>query len=249
MNEDPKKQKVIEIKNLFFSYDRSPVLEDVNLSFNPRDFAAIIGPNGGGKTTLIKLILGLLVPNSGNVNVFGRNPCVSLPPAGYVPQFFESDRNFPISVLDVVISGLLKPSSFFPWNSRISKDKAMTALSGVGLNGLGKNVFGTLSGGQRQRALIARAIVSEPEILILDEPTASVDNSNEKDIFHLFKSLNEKMTVMIVTHDIGFISSFVNRVVCVNRNVKIHDPSSIDEDIIQSTYNMPMNKIVHQCGL
>lgn len=239
----------ITIDNLNFSYERVPVLEDVNLGIDDRDFGAIIGPNGGGKTTLIKLILGLLEPSSGNISVFGRAPGQSAASAGYVPQFFEADRNFPISVLDVVISGLMGPSSLLPWNRGRDIEAARKTLSYVGIQGMENKVFGTLSGGQRQRVLIARAIVSNPRLLILDEPTTSIDNSNERDIYELFRKLNEKMTIILVTHDLGFVSACINKVVCVNKKVSVHDPASVDQDVIAETYHSPMSMIVHKCGL
>ncbi len=241
--------KAVDIKDMAFSYEKNPVLENVNLSLDENDFLAVIGPNGGGKTTLVKLILGFLKPLRGSVKIFGKLPEDAGPIAGYVPQFVQIDNNFPITVIDVVLGGLLRPLSLFPWNKRQSVEKARSALKSVGIEELAKKPFGNLSGGQKQRVLIARAVVSEPKILVLDEPTTSVDSFIEKDIYELLRRLNRSLTIILVTHDLGFISKYINRVACVNRHVNVHEPSDIDNNIIEETYNSPMNLLLHHCRL
>ncbi len=240
---------VIDIKDLTFSYGKFPALTNVTMEIDKQDFTAIIGPNGGGKTTLIKLILGFLKPDTGKITIFGKDPEQSLAKFGYVPQFLDIDNNFPISVIDVVTGGLLRSFSFFPWNRKEMKEAARESLARMDVLDLEDSVFGKLSGGQKQRVLIARAVVSEPEILVLDEPTTSVDSRIEKDIYELLKTLNKKMTIILVTHDLGFISRYINRILCVNKSVGVHSPETIDDKVIRETYNSPMNVIFHQCNL
>jgi len=240
---------VIDIKDLFYSYDNNPVLEDINLKVDNGDFVAFIGPNGGGKTTLIKLILGFLKPTKGNIRIMGKMPEHAGSEIGYVPQFAEFDKHFPIRVLDVVLGGLIHSSSFFPGYSREDKMKARKALDAVGISRLEKNVLGTLSGGQKQRVLIARALVSKPKLLVLDEPTASVDSNVERDIYDLFQRLNKEMTIVLVTHDLGFVSPYINRVACINRQISVHLTSEVDDKVILDTYLSPMKIISHKCGL
>lgn len=242
-------EKVIKIDDLTFSYGKYPALSNVTMEIQKQDFTAIIGPNGGGKTTLIKLILGFLKPDTGRITVFGKEPEQSLSQFGYVPQFLDIDNNFPISVINVVTGGLIRSSSLFPWTGKEMKEAARKSLERMDVFDLKDSIFGKLSGGQKQRVLIARAIVSEPEILLLDEPTTSVDSRIEKDIYDLLKSLNKKMTIILVTHDLGFVSKYINRVVCVNKNVGVHSPETIDDKVIRETYNSPMNVILHQCNL
>jgi zinc transport system ATP-binding protein len=242
-------ETVIDIKDLTFSYGKFPALSRVTMEIKRQDFTAIIGPNGGGKTTLIKLILGFLKPDTGTISVLGKHPEQSLANFGYVPQFVDMDNNFPISVIDVVTGGLIRSSSLFPWNRNEMKEAARKSLESMEVLDLEDSVFGKLSGGQRQRVLIARAIVSEPEILVLDEPTTSVDSRIEKNIYDLLKFLNKKMTIILVTHDLGFVSQYINRILCVNKSVGVHSPETIDDSVIQETYKSPMNLVFHQCNL
>lgn len=239
----------VEMRNVNFSYEGDPALEDVNMIVDEKDFIAVIGPNGGGKTTLVKLILGFLAPTQGSIRVYGQNPRESVRRLGYVPQFAFFDRDFPIQVRDVVLGGLIGPKSLFPWRPAHDVEKVMDALRSMGIENLSGRIFGTLSGGQKQRALIARAIVSNPSILVLDEPTASVDNNVEKDIFEQFHMLNQDLTIILVTHDLGFVSPYINKVACVNRQVRLHNPSDITGDVISETYHSHMNIIQHKCGL
>jgi len=233
---------VIEIKDLNFSYDGAPVLESVNLLVEPLDFACIVGPNGGGKTTLLKLILGLEKPKSGTVRIFGEPPERTRSSIGYMPQFAHMDRMFPITVMDVVLTGRLGRKKLIGRYSKTDKEMALKALSEVGMEGMSKRSFGVLSGGQRQRLLISRALVSEPELLLLDEPTANLDPQAEQDFYSLLHDLNHRLTIVLVSHDLAFVSSSVKTVICVNRKVAVHPtkdiPSDVAGDILAGDFRM-----------
>lgn len=242
-------RNAVDMKGVDFSYEGHPALEDVEIHVEERDFLAVIGPNGGGKTTLVKLILGFLPPSRGTIRVFGHEPRDMVGHIGYVPQFAVFDRDFPIQVTDVVLGGLIDSRSLFPWRPADSIKKCMKALDSVGIADLSGRLFGTLSGGQKQRVLIARALVSDPKMLVLDEPTASVDSNVEKDIYELFHTLNDRLTIILVTHDLGFVSPYINRVACVNRHVLLHSPADVTGDVISEVYHSRMKIIQHKCGL
>ncbi|MCI5149486.1 MAG: ABC transporter ATP-binding protein, partial [Candidatus Electrothrix sp. MAN1_4] len=208
----------IQFRDLSYSYDDIPVLSNVHLDIFPGDSATIIGPNGGGKTTLIKLILGLVQPDKGNVFVYGREPEQERTRIGYVPQYARYDPKFPISVLDVVCMGRLGHSLSGRYTTH-DKEVALTSLEAVNLAHLGQRPFSALSGGQRQRVLIARALAAKGDILILDEPTASLDQQSEEQLFTLLAELNKTMIILMVTHEIGVSPSFFQRVICVNNLV------------------------------
>jgi zinc transport system ATP-binding protein len=241
--------KVIEIEKLSFAYNGTSVLNDINLTVEEKDFIGIVGPNGGGKTTLLKLILGFLQPGKGRVKLFGKSPGASRKLIGYVPQYLEFDKQFPITVEQVVDMGLCRPG-FLSTFRRTEKELIIKTLVKLGIDGLAKKQFGELSGGQKQRTLIARAIISEPKILILDEPTASVDATAELDIYEMLKNLNKEITILLVSHDISFISSYVNKVACVNRNIAVHSLDALNADqIINEVYKNNVTMIHHKCGL
>lgn len=243
-------EAVITLEDVSFSYGGHPALENVNLSLARNDFAGIIGPNGGGKTTLLRIMLGLLKPESGNVRVLGHAPEMVRKQLAYVPQYSALDRDFPLSVRGVVAMGLLDSRSFFPRFSREEYRKVDEALRSVGIGNLAEKNYGELSGGQQQRCLIARAIVTTPQILLLDEPTASVDSSAEKDIYELLRSFNREMTIVLVSHDIGFISSYINKVVCINRRLVSHLTGEITADHLKhEVYKSDMTIIQHKCNL
>jgi zinc transport system ATP-binding protein len=235
----------IQIKNLNFSYGRIPVLEQANLSISDKEFICIVGPNGGGKTTLLKLLLGLLEQQSGTVSVFGKTPLTGRKLIGYLPQHANLDSKFPVTALDVVLMGRLGKTRGFGFYTKTDRTAARDMLQRVGLDKLANRPLATLSGGQRQRVLIARALVSEPKMLLLDEPTSSLDDYVERELYDLLKELNKELTVVVVTHDIGFVSSYVEKVVCVNREVHIHPTSNIDENIIHSMYGEHVHAVRH----
>jgi len=241
---------VIQIENAGFSFDGYPVLEDVSLIIHDHEYVGIIGPNGGGKTTLLRLILGLIQPTTGRVSLMGKPPAVMRSRCGYVPQYSPADRRFPITVKEVVSMGLAGPGSFTPWHPHAVEDRVHAALNMVNIGNLAGKRFGTLSEGQRQRTLIARALVSEPGILLLDEPTASVDSTVEKGLYDLLRTLNERMTILLVSHDLGLISSEVGTVVCINRRAVVHRRDEMNwESVVRDTYHADMTMLHHSCGL
>lgn len=237
---------IIEISDVWFSYDGAWVLEGINLDIEHGEFIGVIGPNAGGKSTLLKLMLGLLEPGRGTIRIFGRPPEVAREQIGYVPQHAAFPRDFPISVLETVLLGIIGRHNRIGRFSRAEKDRARTALEAVEIGELHNRSLNELSGGQLQRVLIARALVSEPEILLLDEPTANIDVRAEEDIFALLKSYNEKMTIVVVSHDIAFISSYVSRVACLNRTLICHETAELQGGVIEELYGAPVRFIQHQ---
>ncbi|MDF1614944.1 metal ABC transporter ATP-binding protein [Desulfurivibrio dismutans] len=242
----PASEPVIEVHGLDFTYSpRQPlVLEQVNLCINRLDSICLVGPNGGGKTTLVKLILGLLTPQKGKIRVLGRPPSGVRLRLGYVPQYAHYDPLFPVTVMDVVLMGRLGHQPL-GWYRAADRRAAQKALALMKLEHLAQRRFATISGGQRQRALIARALASDAEILLLDEPTANIDLESEQSLFALLKELNRTRTVVVVTHDIGFASSFFQRVACVNRQVVTHPVSELDGRMIQELYGGEVAMIRH----
>ncbi len=238
---------VIEIKDLSFSYAGLSVLDRISLAVPEQDFATVIGPNGGGKTTLLKIILGLLEPNEGTVRVFGRSPREARPRVSYMPQFATVDPLFPVSVLDVVLMGRLNKSRKTSPFTRTDRKEALRALDQVGLGDLRQRPFSALSGGQRQRVLIARAIASRPELLLLDEPVANLDQQVERRFYDLLIRLNEQMTILLVSHDLGFVSQFVKSVICVNRRLIMHPTDQINGRLISEIYGHEMRMVRHDC--
>jgi zinc transport system ATP-binding protein len=237
---------VITIRGLDFSYDgRNNVLENVNVTVEELDFASVIGPNGGGKTTLLKLILGLLQPTAGSIEVLGTSPRRARPSIGYMPQYATMDASFPARVGDVVLMGRLRPSRAMGPFSRPDREAAETALDRVGLSGLERRSFSELSGGQRQRVLLARALACEPELLLLDEPASGLDQKVELDFFELLRELNRTTTLLLVSHDLGFVQSFVRSVICVHRTVDVHPTASLDGTTISQLYGGEVRAVRH----
>jgi zinc transport system ATP-binding protein len=236
---------VVEIENASFSYDSFPILENVNVAIRERDFVSIVGPNGGGKTTLLKLILGLLVPSVGRVLVFGSTPQAARPRIGYMPQSARLDPQFPATVMDVVLMGRLGMGNRFGPYASADKSAASQALEEVGLAHVRSTAFSSLSGGQRQRLLIARALTCEPELLLLDEPTSNLDLAIESELYELLTRLNRRMTILLVSHDLGFVSQYVKHVICVKRRVRMHPTCDITGEVISEIYGAPMKMVLH----
>jgi zinc transport system ATP-binding protein len=238
---------MVEIKELNFSYGNIPALRDVNLTIDAGDFVGIIGPNGGGKTTLLKLMLGLLEPDGGSLMIGGLTPRRARGLIGYVPQTPHIEAGFPMRVREATAMGLMTSRSFFPRFSRAEWERVHSALEMTGISALADRGYGELSGGQRQRVLIARAMVSQPKLILMDEPTAQVDTSAEKSIMELLAELNRNgITIALVSHDVGFISTFVTRIICVNREVHQHLCSEIlPEDVAHELYNSHMAPVGH----
>lgn len=210
---------VISCKNLSFSYGQTPILQNVSFHISKGEYVAIFGPNGGGKTTLLKLIMGFLTPQNGTISILGRSPEEVHAEIAYVPQKLKFDPKFPISVMEVVQMGQLDRLTFWGRFRKGSREKALEALQQVGLHNYASRSFGTLSGGETQRVLIARALVSNPKLLLLDEPIASVDSAGEKEIYNILKSLKKKMTILMVTHHLSGAIEEVDRAFCVQRDV------------------------------
>jgi zinc transport system ATP-binding protein len=215
-------EPIVEISNIFFAFNGRSILRQVSLEIQAGDFMAMIGPNGGGKTTLIKLILGLLKPSSGTIRILSRPPERASHRIGYVPQNTHINPDFPVSALDVVQMGQLQPGSHRIRHSKQDRVVAHEALDKMGMGSHCHRRIGELSGGQRQRVFIARALVCEPDILLLDEPTAHIDTKGQTDLYQLLKALNQSMTIVVVTHDLLLVSPYVKSVACVNGRVHYH---------------------------
>ena len=236
----------IEFDRLSFSYGGPvSVLQDVTFAVAERDFACVIGPNGGGKTTLLKLILGLLRPGSGAVRVLGGAPHEARRRIGYMPQHTQLDPQFPVDVLDVVLMGRLGQGHGLGPFGRRDREIAARALREVGIHDLRSRPFSALSGGQRQRVLIARALACEPDLLLLDEPTSNLDIGVQDDFHQLLHEMNKRLTLLIVSHDVGFVSRFVKTVICVNRRVVVHSTESLTGDAIREIYGRDMDMVLH----
>ncbi len=229
-------KNIIKIQNLNFCYKVKPILLDVNLNIEKGDFIGIIGPNGGGKTTLLKLIMGMLKPHKGKIKIFNRNPKDMRDKIGYVPQKYNLDKYFPITNLELVLLGLLTKSRF-GFFTKNQKEKAKDLLEKVGLKEFIDKPFGKLSGGQAQRALIARALISDPEILILDEPTASIDPESEEAIFDILIKSNKNRTILMVSHDLNTIIKEVKKIVTVQKNVNVMTPEMVCKHFALGLYH------------
>ena len=238
----------IRLKNVSFAYKKQPILENISLLIPRKEFACIVGPNGGGKTTLLKLILGLIKPDTGQIQVLGMSPEKARNRMGYMPQYAYLDMNFPATVLDVVLMGCLKNNVF--WFSAKDRSRAMDAIDTVSMTSFAHTGFNALSGGQKQRVLIARALCSRPDILLLDEPTANVDHETEANLFSILKALNQNMTILVVSHDLGFVSKYVKTVICVNRRLVIHPTTDVDGTMIKDIYygDLKMVRHDHRCS-
>jgi zinc transport system ATP-binding protein len=237
-NNNENQVELIKVSNLSFAYNVENIIEDANFSINSNDVITVVGPNGGGKTTLLKLLMGQLKPQKGQVDINGNRSRIF----GYVPQHSTLDSAYPITVYEVVLSGRIKSFGFY---SRADHRAADQALESVDLKTLGRRPFFELSGGQRQRVLIARALVSKPQILLLDEPTSNIDAETEKHLNTLLISLSKEHTIILVTHDLGFVNEMTTRVLCVNRSVKEHPVESLDDGLIASAYGRQVKVVRH----
>ena len=237
---------VISFDHVSFAYNHTNVLEDICVDIEAEEFFGIIGPNAGGKSTLLKLMLGMLKPDKGKISVLGQTPLQASQQIGYVPQYPSFPRNFPINVLDVVLLGCLGKDTRFGGFSRHDRKIALESLTVVEISKLSEVPIAELSGGQVQRMLIARALAAQPEILVLDEPTANIDVQAEENIFSLLKQYNEHMTIIVVSHDIAFISAYVNRVGCLNTGLVCHETETISGKTIEELYGAPVKMIHHE---
>ncbi len=237
--------KIIEIDHLSASYDRKIVLRDINLNVYEHDFLGIIGPNGGGKTTLIKLILGLLKSDSGEIHFFREGKLVNSLSMGYLPQYNSIDKKFPISVYDVVLSGLSRKKSLTKSFTDEQHAQAVEIINRMGLQGLEKKAIGQLSGGQLQRALLGRAIVSNPEVVILDEPNTYIDQRFESRLYEILSEINKERAIILVSHDIGTVISNVKTIACVNETLDYHPDSEISSEWLEEKFQCPIELLGH----
>ena len=235
----------IEFEDVWFSYEKSTVLQEVTFSLEQGEFLGIIGPNGGGKTTLLKLMLGILKPDRGRIRILGQAPHDASHRVGYVPQGTDFNRNFPVSVLDVALMGRMSTSRMGRRYSREDREKVRDVLEKVGMWDYRNRPIGKLSGGQRQRVFIARALATNPEILFLDEPTASVDSDFQTDLYDFLKDLNKEVTIVVISHDIGIISSHMKSVACVNNQFIFHSGAEITQEMLDMAYQCPVDLIAH----
>lgn len=230
-------EPAVTLSNLSFSFGDQPILKKESLQIQKGSFIGIIGPNGGGKTTLLKLLMGFLEPTSGSINIFGMSPEKARTKIGYVPQVHKCDREFPITVQELVLLGALTNERSY---SKEIKAKALLLMEELGLLPHMKKSFGALSGGLAQRALLARALLSDPKLLLLDEPTANVDPATTQLIIEKLESLKSKMTILIVTHDLRTIVEKVDKILCVQGQITCYHPEEICEHFAFGLYHTPL---------
>lgn len=253
---------LIEIKNLSAGYDSRTVLRNVNLTVYDRDFLGIIGPNGGGKTTLIKCILGLLKPTAGEIlysdkrfvasdkqRGTAQRPALttnrSVLKMGYLPQYNSIDRKFPITVEEVILSGLSSQKSLISRFTATHREKARQVIARMGLESLEKRAIGALSGGQLQRALLGRAIISDPALVVLDEPSTYIDKRFEARLYELLAEINHDCAIILVSHDIGTVLQQVKSIACVNETLDYHPDTGVSEEWLERNFNCPIELLGH----
>ncbi len=236
-------EEIVSLENVSVYFDHTPILEDVTLSVEKNDFLSVIGPNGGGKTTLLKVILGLIKPAKGKITVFGKSPERGRASIGYLPQHIAFDAQFPITVLDVVLTGrytkVLRPYSFR------DKEIALDALNKVGMSSFVSRQIGNLSGGELQRVFLARALARGPGLLLLDEPTTSIDPDMQRSFYELLSDLKGNMAIVLVTHDISVVSVYVDRIACLNQKLYYHGPVEEGLKNLEAIYQCPIEVLAH----
>lgn len=237
-------EAVVELRDVSFAYEHHRVLENVNLRIEAGSFTSIIGPNGGGKSTLLKLLLGLLEPGKGEVRVFGQAPRAGRRAIGYMPQTQSLDSSFPITVEEVVGLGRLHQGTWFGLPRRADREACDRALETTGCAHLRRESFSSLSGGQRQLVLIARALVGDPRLLLLDEPTANLDPAVEESFYALLQRLRGKITIALVSHDVGLVAEQSEQVICVNRKVEQHAARMVSGDFVQAMFGTDAARVV-----
>ena len=236
---------IIQIEELYAAYDEKTVLRNVNLSIYERDFLGIIGPNGGGKTTLIKNILGLHQPQKGKIRFYKEGKEVLEINMGYLPQYNNIDKKFPISVYEVILSGLSKQKSIFRRYSNEQHKLVRQMIVRMGLEGMDNRAIGELSGGQLQRALLGRALVSNPEVIILDEPNTYIDKRFEAKLYSLLEDINKERAIILVSHDIGTVLKNVKTIACVNETVHYHPHTEVPTEWLEEHFGCPIEMLGH----
>jgi zinc transport system ATP-binding protein len=238
-------EPIIDVSRVWFSFNGQPVLQDVDLKVPRGDFLVVIGPNGGGKTTLLKLMLGLLDPSRGTVRSFGQPPRKSAHRIGYVPQNVHVNKTFPVCVLDVVLMGRLRSGKGWSRHARQDRSAAQAVMEQLDVWEYRARRIGELSGGQLQRVFIARALVSGPEVLFLDEAMASIDAQSRGEFYEALTELNRTVTIVAVSHDMMILSSHVKSVACVNRDLHYHDSGEITQEMLDAAYRCPVDLVAH----
>lgn len=236
---------LVKLEDVWVYYDDVPILEGVNLSIDEDDFLGIIGPNGGGKTTLLKVILGLVKPSRGEVTFLGGDPERNRKFMGYVAQYSMFDRDFPINVWDVVLMGRCGNAGLTKRFSDEDRKIALKALETVGMLDYKDRQIGRLSGGEQQRVFIARALVVEPKILLLDEPTAGIDMPMQTEFYELLAGLKQRIAIVLVSHDISAVSVYVDKIACLNRQLYYHGSKEVGPETLEATYKCPVQMIAH----
>lgn len=239
------KNAIIQLSDISAAYNEKVVLNGVNLCVYERDFLGVIGPNGGGKTTLIKLILGLLKPTGGEISFYQQGQKVPDITMGYLPQYNSIDKKFPISVYEVVLSGLSKKKSLFRRETPEQQEQVRRIIARMGLEGLEQRAIGELSGGQLQRALLGRALVSNPEVVILDEPNTYIDKRFEARLYSLLEEINQERAIILVSHDIGTVLQNVKTIACVNETLDYHPDTEIPSEWLEEHFGCPIELLGH----
>jgi zinc transport system ATP-binding protein len=239
--------RIVSISDLWVYRAEHAVLENINLELYAADFLGLIGPNGGGKSTLLKVMLGLIKPDRGSITLFGLQPAAARSCVGYMPQKTVFDQSFPVNVLDVVLMGRYSRTGLMRRYNRVDRQAALKALEAVGMEDRALREIGALSGGEQQRVFVARSLVSDPKLLLLDEPTAGVDSAQQTDFYDLLCHLNRdlQIAIVLVSHDVTAISKYVNKIACLNQRLYYHDSKELSNEDIEKAYGCPVEMIAH----
>jgi len=239
--------EIVSIENLWLFRGEHAILEDINLKLERADFLGLIGPNGGGKSTLLKLMLGLIKPDRGRIRIFNLRPEEIRGRVGYLPQKTIFDQSFPVKVLEVVLMGRFSRTGLFRRYGSADRDAAFRALAAVGMEDRADREIGALSGGEQQRVFVARSLVSDPELLLLDEPTAGVDSAQQTEFYELLCHLNQHLgiAIVLVSHDITAISKYVGKIACLNQRLYYHGSNELISEDIEKAYGCPVEMIAH----
>ena len=240
-------ENIVSIKGLWICRAEHAVLEDINLELQAGDFLGLIGPNGGGKSTLLKAMLGLIKPDRGSIALFGLPPAAARSRVGYVPQKTVFDQSFPVKALDVVLMGRYSRTGLLHRYGSQDRQAALRALKAVGMDDRAEREIGALSGGEQQRVFVARSLVSDPKLLLLDEPTAGVDSAQQTDFYDLLCHLNRDLgiAIVLVSHDVTAISRYVSKIACLNQRLYYHGSKELSNEDIEKAYGCPVEMIAH----
>jgi zinc transport system ATP-binding protein len=236
---------IISIRDLWVYRDAQIVLEDINLDLDSSDFLGLIGPNGGGKSTLLKVVLGLIKPNRGSIKVFGQDPVSARKNVGYMPQKTIFDKGFPLTAQDVVLMGRYSRAGLMKRYQSEDRQAALQALQAVGMRDRAEKQIGLLSGGEQQRVFVARSLVGEPRLLLLDEPTTGIDAAQQSEFYELLSRLSQNMAIILVSHDLTAVSKYVNKIACLNQRLYYHGTKELTNEDIEKAYGCPVDMIAH----